>query len=339
MRQRRKIILSITFLLCRIEPYRIKHCPGVVLDVVLSTATLAAVEHAIQSGRPLNSDAITSLIENLVERVEGLTFTAAGIKDMVVEVLRNQQLMLDRLALIQHRAEAILTQNYELLEYTFPRLFIVLPETTTSRDPATMFRTKFRLHFICECGEHTRQARGTMAPASNIRHELHLARHEGYVVNRPTDFFRKYGPFLMVMLEMIKNGISIVGIIVPVVAAIDSVTSLGIDYSLKYLEETRALINTSHGVDVEDNARVVQEDLTSYLAGVEGLEGADLRQLGSYLAANSSDNLLGNMYRMTTRDGHVKWVCRDHYRAGYQVQHMQKLRDVVKLACNRKAEG
>lgn len=48
--------------------------------------------------------------------------------------------------------------------------------------------------------------------------------------------------------------------------------------------------------------------------------------------ANSSDNLLGNMYRMTTRDGHVKWVCRDHYRAGYQGQHTQKLGDVVKLA-------
>ncbi|KAF9271089.1 hypothetical protein BGZ88_006859, partial [Linnemannia elongata] len=35
---------------------------------------------------------------------------------------------------------------------------------------------------------------------------------------------------------------------------------------------------------------------------------------------------------MTTSDGHVKWVCRDHYRAGYQEKHVQMLRDVVKLA-------
>ncbi|KAI8596490.1 hypothetical protein EDD21DRAFT_422222 [Dissophora ornata] len=34
---------------------------------------------------------------------------------------------------------------------------------------------------------------------------------------------------------------------------------------------------------------------------------------------------------MTTKDGHVKWVCRHHYRAVYQEAHTQKLRDVVKL--------
>lgn len=184
------------------------------------------------------------------EYMKDLAFTVAEVRILVVEVLRNQRLMLDRRPLIQQKAEAILTQNYELLEYTLPRLFIVLPETTMSWDPAALFRIKFRLRFICECGEHTRPVEGTMD------HELHLAMYEGYVINQSTEFFKKYGPFLMAMLEMIKR-ISIAGCIVPVVAAIDPVTSLGIDYSLKYLEETRALINTSIDVDVEDDARVV----------------------------------------------------------------------------------
>ncbi|KAF9311496.1 hypothetical protein BGZ91_006793 [Linnemannia elongata] len=35
---------------------------------------------------------------------------------------------------------------------------------------------------------------------------------------------------------------------------------------------------------------------------------------------------------MTTLDGHVKWVCRDHYRASYLEKDIQKLRDVTKLA-------
>ncbi|KAF9284701.1 hypothetical protein BGZ88_009831 [Linnemannia elongata] len=35
---------------------------------------------------------------------------------------------------------------------------------------------------------------------------------------------------------------------------------------------------------------------------------------------------------MTTSDGHVKWVCQDHYRASCQEKHIQKLRDVTKLA-------
>lgn len=166
-----------------------------------------------------------------------------------------------------------------------------------------MFLTRFRLHFICECGEHTKPVEGTLAPASSIPHELHLAMHEEYVVNKPTEF-KKYGPFLMVMVEMIKNGTGIVGSVVPAVATIDKVTSKGIDYSLKYLNENHDLIKKSDGVIIDDDARAVREDLANYLGGVEALEGADLRQLGSYLATNRLENFLGNMYRMTTKDGH-----------------------------------
>ncbi|KAF9344060.1 hypothetical protein BGX26_004863 [Mortierella sp. AD094] len=278
----------------------------------------------------------------VIHKLDGLYDQGAVTQQIAREVWELQKQMNDRLILIQNKTEAILTQNYELLEYAIPRLFIVLPETSTSWDPKTMFRTKFRLHFICECGEHTK------ASGSKIPHHLHLANHEGYVVNKPTEFFEKYGPFLMLMLEMIKVGASVAGVVVPALASlkvvnvldsaqstIDSITSKvieGVDYSLAYLEQCRTLISTSDGVDADGDARALRDDLGSYLAGVEGLEGVDLRQLGSYLAANSSDNLLGNLYRMTTKDGHVKWVCRDHYRAGYQEAHTQKLRDVVQLA-------
>ncbi|KAG0294944.1 hypothetical protein BGZ98_001571, partial [Dissophora globulifera] len=235
----------------------------------------------------------------------------------------------DRLVLIQSKTDAILTQSYELHEFNIPRLFIVLPETPTFWNPTTMLSTKFRLYFICECGEHTKPANSVKAPTSKTPHELHLAKHEGYVVRRPTEFFKKYGPFLMVMLEVIKQGMGIAGSVVPGAPTLSSVTSRGIDYSLKYLEEIRTQIRQLDSVDVDTDAQTLQQDLTRYLAGVKGLEGADLRQLGSHLA--SSDNLLGNLYRMTTQDGHVKWVCRDHYRTGYQEEHTQKLRDVVKL--------
>ncbi|KAI8596822.1 hypothetical protein EDD21DRAFT_236094, partial [Dissophora ornata] len=310
----------------RIEPHRIKHCPKVVLEVVLSPMSITN----------------PGFEGTVLHKLDGLHDQGDMTQRIAQEVWELAKQMNDRLILIQRKTEAILTQNYELLEYTIPRLFIVLPEMSTSWDPKTMLRTKFRLHFICECGEHTR------ASGSKIPHHLHLANHEGYVVNKPTEFFKKYGPFLTLMLEMIKVGTSIAGHVVPALASlkvvdildsaqstIDSVTSKvieGVDYSLKYLEESRTLIQKSDGVDVDGNERMPQQDLATYFAGVEGLEGADLRQLGSYLSTNSSDNLLGNLYRMTTNDGHVKWVCLHHYRAGYQEAHTQKLRDVVKLA-------
>ncbi|KAI8602769.1 hypothetical protein EDD21DRAFT_413670 [Dissophora ornata] len=310
----------------RIKPHRIEHCPNVVLEVVLSS---------MSTPNPRFEGTV-------LHKLDGLHDQGDMTQRIAQDVWELSKQMNDRLILIQSKTEAILTQNYELLEYTIPRLFIVLPEKSTSWDPQTMLRTKFRLHFICECGEHTK------ASGSKMPHHLHLANHEGYVVNKPTEFFKKYGPFLTLMLEMIKVGTSIAGHVVPALASlkvvdildsaqstIDSVTSKvieGVDYSLKYLEASRALIQKSDGIDVDGNTRMSQQDLDTYLAGVEGLEGVDLRQLGSYLLANSSDNLLGNLYRMTTKDGHVKWVCRHHYRAGYQETHTQKLRDVVNLA-------
>ncbi|KAI8599882.1 hypothetical protein EDD21DRAFT_432071, partial [Dissophora ornata] len=319
-----------------IEPHCIEHCPNVVLEVVLSTT----VKH-VHVDSPMSTPN-PEFESTILHKLHGIHDQVDMTQRIAQEVLELAKQMNDRLILIQSKTEAILTQNYELLEYTIPRLFIVLPETSTSWDPTKMFQAKFRLHFICECGEHTK------ASGSKIPHHLHLANHDGYVINKPTEFFLKYGPFLMLMLQMIKLGAGIAGHVVPALAnlkvvdaidfaesSVNSVTSKiiqGVDYSLAYLEESRNLIKKSSDVDVGGDARAFLDDLGSYLAGVEGLEGVELRQLGSYLETNKSDNLLGNLYRMTTKDGHVKWVCRHHYRSGYQEAQTQKLRDIVKLA-------
>ncbi|KAI8597906.1 hypothetical protein EDD21DRAFT_407255 [Dissophora ornata] len=279
------------------------------------------------------------LESTVLHQLGGLYGQGQTTQEFVKQVSKDTQEIKDRLILIQSKTEAILTQNYELLEYTIPRLFIVLPETSTSWDSTTMLHTKFRLHFICECGEHTK------ATGSNIPHHLHLDNHEGYIINKPTEFFEKYGPFLMLMLRMIKLGAGIAGHVVPALAnlkvvddfdfdesSVSSVTSeiiKGVDYSLAYLVESRRLIKKSSDVDVEGDARAFPDDLGSYFAGVEGLEVVELRQLGSYLKSNNSDKLLGNLYRMTTKDGHIKWVCRHHYRASYQEACIRKLRNMV----------
>ncbi|KAI8595993.1 hypothetical protein EDD21DRAFT_420102 [Dissophora ornata] len=292
----------------RIEPRCIKHYPGKVLDVILPNTV-----GAVHSVSPINTP--TDFTSDIPIKEEKATSI-----------------------LIQSKIEAILIQNYGMLEYTIPRLFIVLPDESTSWDQATMPCTKFRLHFICECGEHTK------APGSRIPHHLHLTNHEGYVVNKPTEFFKKYRPFLILMLNMIKLGTSVKGHAVPALvklrvddtldfaqSTIDSVSSKvikSVDHSLAYLGKSEV-------VDAGGNARTLPYDIYSYLSGTEGLEEVNPRQFGTYLAANSSDNLLGNLYRMTTKDGYVKWVCLDHYRALYNEPHTQKLCEVLTWAGGR----
>ncbi|KAG0042607.1 hypothetical protein BGZ83_000255 [Gryganskiella cystojenkinii] len=294
-----------------------------------------AIELAHQSGKSLDSGGLSSLINStlvpalrtkpdfendVIHRLETIERTAQ-------ENLALSKQINDRLILVQRKTEAILTQQLELAEYPIPRLFIVLPEEVTKYDPGNWFRTRFRLHFICECGEHTE------VPGSKHPNHLHLAKHGGYIIREPTKFFEKYGPFLLLMLELIKFGTSIAGHAVPTLA------------SLRVIELAESVVKTVESqldkvqgpaagdfTDTESSTTVTRQDLDNYLSGVEGLEGVELRQLGSFLKTSKDENLLGNLYRMTTSDGHVKWVCLDHYRAGYQEAHTQKLREVVDLA-------
>ncbi|KAF8933520.1 hypothetical protein BGZ47_010838 [Haplosporangium gracile] len=315
-----------------------------------------AIEQARQFGKPLTSEALSSPIASkltpasmaksrfertVIHKLDGLYDQGVMTQQIAREVWKLQKQMNDRLILIQSKTEAILMQQLELTEYPIPRLFIVLPEEPIKYDPGNWFRAKFRLHFICECGKHTE------ANNSKVPHHLHLTNHKGYLIREPTEFFKKYGPFLLLMLELIKFGTSIAGHVVPTLASLkvielaDSVkqsvelVTAKIDYSLECIDKQLAKVQASSpgdSADTEPRAAMTQQDLTNYLSGVEGLEGVELRQLGSFLKASEEENLLGNLYRMTTPEGHVKWVCRHHYRASYQEKYTQKLRDVVKLA-------
>ncbi|KAG0304836.1 hypothetical protein BGZ98_004959 [Dissophora globulifera] len=146
------------------------------------------------------------------------------------------------------------------------------------------------------------------------------------------------------MLELIKVGTGIAGNFVPPLASfkvvefigsvqqtVESVTSK-IDYSLECIDKqvTRVEAFSPLG-SIDTQATSTNQDLTRYLRNVDGVEGVELRQLESFLKISAEDNLLGNMYRMTTKDGYVKWVCCDHYRVGYKEKNTQKLRDLIKL--------
>ncbi|KAG0286926.1 hypothetical protein BGZ98_004882, partial [Dissophora globulifera] len=112
-----------------------------------------------------------------------------------------------QLAVLQSRVQAVLTQTFELHEYKIPRLFIVLPQDPSRWDAINPFSSKFRLYFLYECGEHTKSAKGK----TTFPHHIHLAKHEGYEIARPSEFFRKYGSYVLTVLKMLKFGITVAG--------------------------------------------------------------------------------------------------------------------------------
>ncbi|KAF9146675.1 hypothetical protein BGX30_011867 [Mortierella sp. GBA39] len=103
--------------------------------------------------------------------------------------------------------------TYELHEYPISRLFIVSPkeeDSTVSEKLGRGFRNvfvkQFRFYFLCECGEHTKSADigNKSSPINNsnsatnigssrdsggakLKHEVHIARREGYDIDHPTE--------------------------------------------------------------------------------------------------------------------------------------------------------
>ncbi|KAK5828999.1 hypothetical protein F5H01DRAFT_374400 [Linnemannia elongata] len=257
------------------------------------------------------------------------------------QILAKQQETVDRLTVAQQHIEAILVQNYELHEYPIPRLFVILPDAYERWDPRNFMAERFRLFFLCECGDHcnpstrSRTPSGQLAIAAvdsstcvSVRSSIHLANHEGYELSRPTEFFDHYGPYVLGMLRILKHCLAVAAVAAPAVAlaesgvkdAMDGVKSisertiLAVDMSIDFLEQKLDKNAAGEGIS-ETKAASPEEDMFS---GLAALEGADLRRLDTFLRKKDADKILGNLYRITTEAGHVKWVCLHHYRQVYR---------------------
>ncbi|KAF9096650.1 Type I transmembrane sorting receptor [Mortierella sp. GBA35] len=337
-----------------------------------SSAQLVQYERSIQAGQVVQADAIhqglqtmqeirgdilalrsevakSDELKELRQQISDMQAAADAQANRIIELqelsIKMHQESLDRLALIQSKVAAIMTQIYELHEYPIPRLFIVLPKEDTimtetlTRGVKNLFAKQFKLYFLCECGDHTKPTDG-QPTNPNLKHEIHIARHEGYDIDRPTEFFDKYGSYVLTLLQMLKYGVAIAGVVVPPMGQLKIVDSLeGAHEDIKHIlddlgprvDSSIAYIESLTGVQSELSSTDPNSTSTdpATLGGLEALEGADLRQLESFLKVSDGRRVLGNLYRTVTSEGHVKWVCLDHYRENYRSKAAQELRDAV----------
>ena len=136
-------------------------------------------------------------------------------------------------------------------------------------------------------------------------------------------------------MHMIKYGINAAGLIVLPLA--NSRIVEGLETAQKHMEYLKKnfapLVEDTIKFlsDIKSNQKI-GEELGEDRVGfdqLEALEGADLRQLESYLKVKDKGRVLGNLYRIVTSEGHVKSVCFDHYRASYREVAIKQLQEIV----------
>ncbi|KAG0299948.1 hypothetical protein BGZ98_009625 [Dissophora globulifera] len=328
----------------------ITFCPGRIVDVITEESQSNNSNIVIHCSIPgqvdgqnpqsshLSSSSSVPFIARNTEQATTIKFKNGDVQQQILslllesnnesdELLRMQKDALDRLAVIHKQGTAISTQTYELHEYSIPRLFIVLPAEPRLRDRLDHSTPKFRLHFLCECGEHAKMYSGKN---TEISHEIHLAKHDGYDLQRPEEFFQNYGRYMLTLLKAIKYGVIAAGLASPTSSASSAVsvpkaiTQSEIDQSIKYLQ---GLADN----DEKDQNSVKDAEADSFFAGRQALKGADFRHLETFIKDKDMHRVLGNLFRTVTPGGHVKWVCIDHYDMIYKSKEQLALAEAVEV--------
>ncbi|KAG0221033.1 hypothetical protein B0O80DRAFT_500992 [Mortierella sp. GBAus27b] len=211
------------------------------------------------------------------------------------EAIRLQIQVMNQLS----ETQMLLARTCDLDRDPVPRLFVILPMPRSGQpDVSVTDPSLFQLYFLCECGAHT------MSGSSETPHEVHLAKHEGYLLDNPVKFLEKYGRYTLAMMNMVKYGVRAAGTVVPPLESFSSV----IDDTIVFLRGRYPDVKTSDGSSSQPSMIGMQETL----------ESVDLRELKFYIKVNDGESGFGNLYRVATREGDIKWVCLDHYRSLHQ---------------------
>lgn len=304
--------------------------PLATLGTIVTTTRQIVKE--VEASSAQNSANHQEQMVSLIRTWENINLVLQGQEDARMrdeEILMVQKQTINRLVATQERVDALLVQNFELHEYPIPRRFVVLPDSYNTLDPRRAASQRYRLYFLCECGEYCGTDEDRERDASSsvpVKNQVHLANHEGYELTRPTEFFERYGPYVLGLLRILKHCLAAASFAAPAVSLAQSQIGSIMQGVESITKNTIEAVNTSitflekrlKDNDTADNVASFQssqsgDDLADMISDLRALEGADLRRLDTFLRNKDKDKILGNLYRIVTIKGHVKWVCLQHY--------------------------
>ncbi|KAF9567471.1 hypothetical protein EC968_003234 [Mortierella alpina] len=242
---------------------------------------------------------------------------------------------------IRNQAKTICTHSYELYEHPCPHLFVTLPEF--KGDPARdsyqlkdLSENKFRLHFICEGGIPRRSEKRGEILSDHPEDQVHLAFHEGYELLRPSEFHEKFGHYILGMLQFMKEcqstGNNLVKLggsltttaereLLQEVLSVEKRIKVGpsVDMITNYVQNK---LNSKHTLDGGKDSHITSSYVTA-------LNGAELRHLETFLLKEDHERVLGNLWRVVTPEGRVRWVCKHHFDEAHRHEASEKFLQLV----------
>ncbi|KAF8933853.1 hypothetical protein BGZ58_006080 [Dissophora ornata] len=223
--------------------------------------------------------------------------------------------------------------------YGTPRLFLILPSGDQPLSKSSPFDNKFRIHFLCEGGEQMKcRGPGNNTP-DTIPGHVHLCGHKGYELDRPTEFFDRYGPYVLNMLQMLKHGFPVNGMIVPSLKDLEYARVLresrdGLDFFTKVCGDIEADVNQMidylYSIKIE-NRKTFEEHVKA--GDLDHMQHSDLTEVISFLKDRQMDengdrernSSLGWLFCGKSYSGQKVWLCHHHHDAAFDTIALKNL--------------
>ncbi|CAF3115049.1 unnamed protein product [Rotaria socialis] len=262
-----------------------------------------------EHGNDLEPLRIVACIGQIVEAVESMKDFSNDTHGQLVRI----EGKIDRIDInvqeIMRQIANVMRQMYELHEYTTPRYFFILPAKHSDMmlidAVQNWFHTHYKLYFLCECSHDPK--------------EMHVAPHEGYSIKRARDFVVKYAPYLRTTIQIAQVLLSVGGLVIPQLENVSKVIDDVIPSQFKnpkcyedMKQQLQMVDDLLNKVDNQRNRAGASIISKQKLKGTP-LQGTELREIQTYLELVDDKRSLGNLYRIVTDDGYIRWVCHKHY--------------------------
>ncbi|CAF4147861.1 unnamed protein product, partial [Adineta steineri] len=252
---------------------------------------------------PLATDASTNKTSNSIEQSNDVVCASLNRIDAKTDIfLANTQTIINQI-------KEVMTQMYELDEFTTPHYFFIIPakhnEWTISNTVQEWYHLHYKLYFLCECSDEP--------------HKMHVALHNGYSIKKTREFIVKYGSYLRTTLQIAQVLFKLGRFVIPKLDTISKTVDSDIDTisptadEQKEIEQQLNLIKKLLDRVDHKSAQLKSTMLEQDKSRGAPLQGPDLREVEAYLDIVDNKRSLGNLYRTVTVNGHVRWVCQEHY--------------------------
>ncbi|CAF1517062.1 unnamed protein product, partial [Rotaria magnacalcarata] len=277
-----------------------------------------------ETGKNLRPLRIVACVDKVVEAVESMKHSSNDTHDQLARIEGKIDRIDNNVQEIIRQIANVMRQMYQLHEYTTPRYFFILPAKHSDMmlidTVQNWFHTHYKLYFLCEC--------------SHEPNEMHVAPHEGYSIKKARDFVVKYAPYLRTTMQIAQVLLSVGGLVIPqlgnAATAINNVVPSQLKNPKDYNDMKQQLQMVDDLLNKVDNQR---NHAGASMIGKQNskgtpLQGAELRELQTYLELVDDKRSLGNLYRIVTDDGYVRWVCHKHYNeSSYNIEMSKYIKE------------